>query len=406
MPATPSLAHGAAVKTAALVALAETTRKPAGLNTSQGTALKRILVATQDNFRSVSAGADEIIVSEGPGPPREPLKCPAILAAVMARHDGSRRSSSSRSVGVAVFTAIVIATEVARATCSLVQIRTEPVVLAEDWQAAVVSLMEQTQRAGMPWSCAGGALLVRLDDTDRAVLRFRDPEGREVERHVPSPRSLVATAEALLARSSLRRAPQPPAVDEAERALERPTFDDEAAHRSTAPARPEPRVFVDGTLGIRFSGPSAALWFASELRATMPFAAWSVGLWVRYGLPYVFDIVPPGFTMSQANLGFSAGRLLLTAPVEIRVALNPSLSVVTMDADPGDHEASGAKVDFYLGASLGGAIPFSPRWRGVVVLDAELVPAGIRAERRIDPALPALPTYEVGAAFGVELVTR
>lgn len=33
-------------------------------------------------------------------------------------------------------------------------------------------------------------------------------------------------------------------------------------------------------------------------------------------------------------------------------------------------------------------------------------PTGIRAERRIDPMLPTLPTYEVGAAFGVELVSR
>ena len=328
------------------------------------------------------------------------------MAATIDRHDGSRRSFSSRSIGAAVFTAIFIVTEVARAACSLVQIRTEPVLLGGDWQAAVARLVEQTQRAGMPWSCAGGALLVRLDKIDRAVLRFRDPEGREVERHVPSPRSLVATAEALLARSTPRKAPPPPAVDETERGLEQPTFDDEAGRRSPAPARQEPRYIVDAALGIRFSGPSAAVWFAPALRATVPFEAWSVGVWVRYGVPYVLDIVPPRFIMSQTNLGLSAGHLLLTAPAEIRVALSPSLSVVTMDADPIDHEASGAKVDFCLGAALSGAIPFSPRWRGVVVLDAELVPAGIRAERRIDPVLPALPTYEVGAAFGVELVTR
>jgi hypothetical protein len=143
------------------------------------------------------------------------------------RHDSSRRSFSPCCAGVVAFIAAFIATAVARAACPLVQIRTEPVVLAGEWQAAVVRLMEQTQRAGMPWSCVGGALLVRLDGEDRAVLRFRDPAGREVERHVPSRRSLVATAEALLASTSPRGVPQPPAVnhaDEAEQALERPTF--------------------------------------------------------------------------------------------------------------------------------------------------------------------------------------
>ncbi len=341
---------------------------------------------------------------EGPALPREPLTCSAILAAVKARRDGARRNFSSRWAGAAVFAAIVIAPEAARAACSLVQIRTEPAVLAGDWQAAVVDLIEQTQRTGMPWSCAGGALLVRLDGDERALLRFRDPTGREVERHVPSSRALVATAEALLASSAPREAPPAP-VDEAERALERPTFDDHAA-RGITPLQQEPRYIVDATVGIRFSGPSAALWVAPTLRATVPFEAWSVGVWVRAGVPYVFELVPPSFMMSQVNLGLSAGCTLLSAPVEIRIGLNPSLSVVTMDADAIDHEASGAKVDFFLGAGLSGAIPFSPRWRGVVIVDAEMAPAGVRAARRLDPLLPVLPAYEVGAAFGVELVAR
>jgi hypothetical protein len=331
--------------------------------------------------------------------------CPAISAAVKARHDGSRRDPSSRAVGAVVFSVVLLATEMARAGCSLVQIRTEPGVLEGDWHEAVVELIEQTRRAGMPWSCAGGALLVRVSDEDHAVLRFRDPRGREVERHVPSPRALVATAEALLASASPPEAP-PPVVDEAERALERPTFEDESARRIAAPSRHEPRFIVAGTVGVRFSGPSPALWLAPELQVRVPFDAWSVGVWARAGLPYVFDVVPLDFSMSQVNLGFAAGHVLLSAPVELRVAFTPSLSVVMMDSDAVDHEASGAKVDLFLGTGLSGAIPFSPRWRAVVVVDAELAPAAIRAERRFDPALPVLPAYEIGAAFGVELVAR
>jgi hypothetical protein len=316
----------------------------------------------------------------------------------------------ARRLGAVAFVASAFATGAARAACALVQITTEPASLAGDWQSAILDVMEQTTRIGTPWSCAGGALLLRVDADNRAVLRFRDPDGHEVERHVPSPRALVATAEALLARALPQEAPPPrPSVDESESPAERPpSSDDGALTRLTRPARSrgEPRYIVDATLGIRFSGPSAALWFAPELRATVPFDAWSVGVWARYGLPHVFGPLPVDFSMSQVNVGFSAGRQLLSAPIDLRVALNPSLSVVAMDADMNDNEVSGAKIDFYLGAAVSAAIPFSSLWRGVVVLDAEMVPAAIRAERRIDPALPVLPAYEIGAAFGVELVAR
>jgi hypothetical protein len=313
---------------------------------------------------------------------------------------------SARRLGAVAFAAIVVGPGAARGACALVQIRAEPASLAADWQSAILDVVEQTKRTGMPWSCAGGALLVRVEDDNRAVLRFRDPEGHEVERHVPSPRALVATAEALLARVIPREAPPPPPIDEVEQALERPPPDREVARPLAAPPRLEPRYIVGATVGIRFSGPVAALWFAPELRATVPLEAWSVGVWARYGLPYVFAPLPTDFSMSQVNVGFSAGRQLLSAPVDVRVCLNPSLSVVAMDADVNDNEVSGAKIDFYLGAGLSAAIPFSRVWRGVVALDAEMVPAAIRAERRIDPALPVLPAYEVGAAFGVELVAR
>lgn len=316
----------------------------------------------------------------------------------------------ARRLGAAAFVASALATGAARAACALVQITTEPASLAGDWQTAILDVVEQTKRIGTPWSCAGGALHLRVDDDDRAVLRFRDPDGHEVERHVPSPRALVATAEALLARALPHEAPTPrPPIDETESAAERPPpSDDGALLRPSRPARSreEPRYIVDATLGIRFSGPSPALWFAPELRATVPFDAWSVGVWARYGLPRVFGPVPIDFSMSQVNIGFSAGRQLLSTPIDLRVAITPSLSVVAMDGDVNDNEMSGAKIDFYLGAAASAAIPFSSIWRGVVVLDAEMVPAAIRAERRIAPALPVLPAYEIGAAFGVELVAR
>lgn len=284
------------------------------------------------------------------------------------------------------------------------RITTEPEELPDVWQTAVLELVYQTQRAGMPWSCSGGSLLVHLEDEEHAVLRFHDGEQRLVQRHVPSPRSLVPTAEALLASAAPRETLPPPPIAEIERAPLRPPPD----LALTVPALPprEPRYLLDAMVGFRFSGPSPTLWLAPELRATIPFEAWSGGVWVRYGLPYILDIVPKYFTMAQVNIGLSAGRQIISAPVDLRVAFNPSLSVVTMDADIDHQEASGAKIDLYLGLSLSASIPFTPTWRGVLVLDAEVVPAAIRAERRIDSQLPALPAYELGAALGVELVTR
>ena len=310
-------------------------------------------------------------------------------------------------LGVAAFVALFVPASEAGAGCVPVQITIEPATIADDWQAAIVELTDQTRRPGTPWSCTGGALFLRLQDNDPAVLRFRDADGRKAERHIPSASALVATAEALLARPSPREVSphSPPAVDEVERALERPSFDEDA-HRVTARSRGEARYIVDATAGVRFSGPDAALWFAPGLRATVPLETWSVGVWIRYAVPHVFQQVPADFSMYQVNLGFSGGRQLLSAPIDLRVAFNPSFSVVAMDADRTDHEASGDKIDFYLGAALSAAIPFSRTWRGVVVLDAELVPAAIRAERRIDPSFPALPAYELGLAFGVELVAR
>ena len=256
----------------------------------------------------------------------------------------------------------------------------------------------------MPWSCSGGALLVHLEDEEHAVLRLRDVEGRLVQRHVPSPRALVPTAEALLADTSPRAKPSPLVTDEANPPPAPPP-------NSAPPVPParlprEPRYLLDATVGARFSGPSPTLWLAPELRATIPFDAWSGGVWVRYGVPYVFDAVPHEFDMGRVSLGLSAGRQLISTPVDLRVAFNPSLSVLSMEAESGEHRPEGVKVDLYLGLSLSAAIPFSEAWRGVVVVDAEMVPAAIREERRIASVLPVLPAYEVGLAVGVELVVR
>jgi hypothetical protein len=42
----------------------------------------------------------------------------------------------------------------------------------------------------------------------------------------------------------------------------------------------------------------------------------------------------------------------------------------------------------------------------MLTLDSEVAPANLGEARRIDPALPPLPAYTLGAALGIEAVIR
>ncbi len=229
------------------------------------------------------------------------------------------------------------------------QITAEPEALSEEWQSAVDELRREVKREGMPWSCAGGALEVALDEPGRrAALRFRSSAGREVERHVPSPRELVSTAEALLARTTPARLPRRRRPRRNHRQYPSPRAHLRSSRRPPAHPR-EPRFLAAVMGGLRFSAPTRAVWFAPELRATIPVEAWSVGFWLRYALPFTLDAVPKDFSMSQANLGLAAGRQLLASPVEVRLTVDPSIAVISMEGDGTDGHASGAQIDFQIG---------------------------------------------------------
>ncbi|MEO5728223.1 MAG: hypothetical protein ABI134_31735, partial [Byssovorax sp.] len=320
--------------------------------------------------------------------------------------DRLQMSWFSRGLAPAISLATLVATDHARAACVPVQITTEPEAISEEWQSAVEELKREVTLEGMPWSCAGGALGIVLDEGGRrATLRFRNRAGREAIRHVPSSRELASTAEALLATT----APAPPPAAR-ERATTAPGALDSRVKPAVDPAprapQHEPRFLATAMGGVRFSGPTRALWFAPELRATIPVDAWSVGIWFRYALPYTLVPVPKEFSMSQANLGFAAGRRLLSSPIEARLTVDPSIAVVSMEGDVGEDEASGTMIDFQIGLGLSAALPITSTWRAVVRLDGELSPSGLGAERRIDPVLPPLPVFQLGASIGVEAVVR
>jgi hypothetical protein len=256
---------------------------------------------------------------------------------------------------------------------------------------------------GHLWSCAGGELHVTLTADRGATLRLTDPRGREAVRRAPAPDDLVSTAEALLAQS-------PAPFDALPSPSPSPSANPPPASAPAAPAvlaEREPRLVVEALLAGRFSGTLRSVWGAGTLRVAVPLEAWSVAAWVRYAIPYVLDPGPVDFSMSDVSVGLSLGRRLVgSGPFELHATLDPSIGFVSMQGGVQSMLAQGAVVDARLAVALRGVLRFTRMWRGVVALDGELAPASIAKARRIDPALPPLPAYSMGASFGVGAVFR
>jgi hypothetical protein len=286
------------------------------------------------------------------------------------------------------------------APCEPARLVVEGPALPEEWRRAAADLTAVLGEEGHLWSCAAGDLKLAVSaDHAGATLLRRDPRGGEAARHVPSPGDLVATAEALLARFALPTLAEPPPAP--------PPAVSPPAPAPTAPAPRPPRLVVEALVGARGSGTLRALWGAGTLRIAVPLDAWSVGAWVRYGLPYVFDRTPVDFSMSDFGSGLSVGRRLLAAgPMELHVTFDPSIGFVSMEGGTESNLAQGAKLDARLGLGARGTLRFTRMWHGVVALDGEIAPASAAKARHIDPALPPLPAYSLGASVGVSAVFR
>lgn len=282
--------------------------------------------------------------------------------------------------------------------CQPARILAEGPALPEPWLRAASELAVAVVEEGHMWSCAGGELQLAVTDGGGATLRRRGPRGREVTRRVPTPGDLVPTAQALLA-------PITPAPTTAASIAAPPAAPDAAQPSPPAPAAP--RVVIEALVGPRYGGTLRAVWAAGTLRINVPIEAWSVGAWVRYGVPYVIDASPTDFSMSDLGFGLSLARRLLTAgPLELQATFDPSIAFVSMEGGAEPNLAQGAMIDGRLGLGVRATLRWNRMWRGVFALDGELAPASLARARRIDPALPPLPGYSVGASVGVGAAFR
>lgn len=284
--------------------------------------------------------------------------------------------------------------------CEPARIVAERAALPEAWRRALDELDLALAKEGHLWSCAGGDLDLVVTGAGTGVLRRRDPRGREVTRRLPGPGDLVPTAEALLAPAAPPAAPTVAPIS----GLPPPPA---SARLAPASAPQDPRLLVEALVGVRYGGTLRAVWGAGTLRITVPIEAWSAGAWVRYGIPYVLDPVPMDFSMSDLGFGLSLGRqLLISGPLELQATFDPSIGFVSMEGGAESRLVQSAKVDGRIGLGLRATLRWSRRWRSVVALDGELAPASAAKARRIDPSLPPLPAYGVGASVGVGAAFR
>jgi hypothetical protein len=315
--------------------------------------------------------------------------------------------------GALLVSAVTLAPPAAAEPCAPARVTSDVAALPEAWRRALDALVQASAREGLPWSCGGARLALALPGPGVPAKLTVAMDGWPVlERDVESPEDLLPAGEALLTRPAARRAPPDPApLDPAPPApavaeAPRPVF-------ARPPPVPyvEPRLLVDMLVYTRYSGGVRAFWMGGELRATVPIEGWSVGIWGRYEFAVAaLQTVPYDFSVQSGSIGVAAGRRILPRPIELWAMLEPSVAIVTMDGgvDGTPQAANGAKGDVRIGARIQAAIWLGPRWRGLLALDGEVSPWTLASEthRLIDPKLPQIPSFSLGASFGGELAIR
>jgi hypothetical protein len=112
--------------------------------------------------------------------------------------------------------------------------------------------------------------------------------------------------------------------------------------------------------------------------------------------------------MNEVVLGALLERRVALGDFTLQGAFLPAITVVTMEGGPEQNEVSGEKFDGRLGLRAGATRRIDATWRLTLDAEGELAPFGLRGgpSRHIDPRLPAVPSWGVGAGLGVEAWLR
>jgi hypothetical protein len=308
----------------------------------------------------------------------------------------------------AVATLVPIASDAHAAECTPAQVAVDPATLPPRWRDALLALVAATAREGQPWSCPAGARVAVRPPREGGLAQLEIEDASGVHRRpVASPTDVVPLGEAMLTRVAPLDPPENPPPPPPPGAP--PLVADVIP--PPPPRLPEARssggLLVDILAGARYTGATRAVLMGPELRATLQSNRWQGALLARYDAAIaVLQQVPPQFTLSSVTIGFAGGYKLLTSPIEIVAAVEPTLAVVLMGAQkPMQTEPDvDAHVDMRLGARLAFIIPFGGRLRGIAALGAEGAPAALFSDRQSRRfALPEIPSYLAGLSLGVEI---
>jgi hypothetical protein len=318
------------------------------------------------------------------------------------------------------------------AECVPARLSEASLTLPEVWRRELEALVAATAREGQPWSCPDAQIALVLPGAVHAgapaLLEVTDASGVR-RRPVSSPAEVVPLGEAMLALVDLVRVndggltPPKPLVDDGGLTPPKPPGGEVGPPPYGVPP-PEPPglgvengrpresarspLLADLLVGVRYTGPTRAILVGPELRATMVFDRWFGSFVARYDkAPAVLQSVPDDFSLTSVTLGLAGGYRVLLAPVELSVALEPSMGVVLMGCQrPGMAEPDvDAHVDMRLGARFAAAFPVGERLRVVGAIGGEGVPAALFSDRHSQRhALPSYPGYLAGLSLGMELV--
>jgi hypothetical protein len=229
---------------------------------------------------------------------------------------------------------------------------------------------------------------------EECIVEATLPDGRVALRRVRSPDDLAPTVDALVLLP-----PRPPPSPEP-----KPSPPPERPPPGVAPQAATLNVEAGAAFVVRLSGAPAYASAGAEAYAGVRHARWLFALTVRYDPAE--DLVkgsPSSFEMETVGAGFWFARRLFGEPsFAFDLGANASLLSETQSAQRDSNEVAGSMTDVRLGLTTRAS--FGRTWAFAPSLTAEISPARLRRDLRIDQALPVLPAWSVGIGIGASWV--
>lgn len=328
--------------------------------------------------------------------------------------------------------------EASRCTAARLVARDAPPSFVADVRA-----LEAQLAALAPEECR--RVTVRVEPAAKgATLVLEAADGRRAERFVSRPSALVAVALGVIASIPAEASADvaaPPSTPESAGAsaaplappsespaappappLARAPGDDLDLPPSTPSTAGERASIVagHGPRGIRARPSPASFALASGARAGFPTGAWMLDVEAR-GRLLVGDtlvlvsarVAPVGATSdipldddsyNEVALGAGLGRRIAAGDTAFEASLMPTVTLVSMESDAiVDGERGGRRAQLRVNGSLAWASARAGALRFVALLDGEVAPYSLAHAVRVDPALPPIPAWTLGARIGASV---